>query len=394
MKISFKTKNILMTILYIIFLVIYFYTLTNFGMGSEESQIRYYMLFFLCVWGALMMFFNRKKIKWYSKSLLLIFLVGLVFLFMSYLTIKKLYISLDFRTYVQVFLVMAPAFLAFCMVNLYDTTSLVNLMKLTLIFTIIAYFTETNHTLLDFLDLDNWGSINFFSSTGSFTESSMCSEIFVQLFFFFFYFKNVIFKNKKNNLNFYMILSFIFVLLSFKRLGIVCCICLFFADRFIDFNKRVPKKRYIITAFVICLATIFYTKFMQGEIFNNIDVYKFSTGRDYILSLWESKRYFSYGYGTSMLVIGRYLEMDLIQIYLELGTLALFIFGYAYFYVANKNNYSYLIMLYTFLNMLTASSIPHPTSWIILFICIACITSNKFKDEELVYKDDAFKLRR
>ena len=69
---------------------------------------------------------------------------------------------------------------------------------------------------------------------------------------------------------------------------------------------------------------------MEGSLFTNIDVYNLTTGRNYILSLWQKTGYFSYGYGTSMLVINRYLEMDLIEIFLELDVFCLLVFCFVF----------------------------------------------------------------
>ena len=120
---------------------------------------------------------------------------------------------------------------------------------------------------------------------------------------------------------------------------------------------------------------------MMGQMFNNIDLFSLTTGRNYILSLWEAKNYFSYGYGTSLLVINRYLEMDLLQVLLELNIISVFIFCFCYFRVAKKSLYSFLIMFYAFSNMLTASSLPYSLGWILLFITVFCISSDKCEDE-------------
>ena len=165
-------------------------------------------------------------------------------------------------------------------------------------------------------------------------------------------------------------------------------------EKIVDFKGKISPKFAWLFTILFTVGTILYTKFMQGEIFINIDVYKFSTGRDYILSLWEKKDYLSYGYGTSMLVIDRYLEMDLIQIYMELNIIALFVFCFAFFKIAGSKIYSILIMLYTFVNLLTASSLPWSLGWIILLLTVVLISSGKAEKEGYEFESKDTKYRK
>ena len=95
-----------------------------------------------------------------------------------------------------------------------------------------------------------------------------------------------------------------------------------------------------------------------------------------------------------MLVIGRYLEMDLIQIYLELNVVALFIFCYAFFRIANRSIYSLLIMTYTFVNLLTASSLPWSLGWIILLLTVLLISSGKANKEGYKFESKKTKFKK
>lgn len=390
-----RKKHFIITFMYVCYLLVYFYVLSKYGMGDSRSNIRHYVLFAITGISFLIVILKVKIKDMYSKELILLVAVGFIFIVQSYYKVKGMGLPLNMRTYVQTFFIIGPAVYAFSMLNILDLKGIINLMKWTLIITVIGYFSESEHTIMQFFDLDNWLAINPLKSTGNFMESSMCSEIFAQLFFFFYYFRNLSFPDKeKRSLNKYMIISFIFTVLSFKRLAIVCCICLFFAAKFIDFNKKTSNMRYIITALAFCIVTHFYTMFIKGEIFSNVDVSLFTTGRDYIFYLWKMKDFVSYGFGTSLLVIGRYLEMDLIQISIEMGFLSLFLFSISYFKIASKNNYSYIVMLYAFLNMLTASSLPMHVAWIVLLLTVSTISSGKIKDEEIEYSDFTLRFKR
>lgn len=391
MKIEYKKENLIHIILYILFLITYLTTLCFCGMGENISKYRYFVLAIamgIALIDIIINLKNREKTynEIYNKNLLLTIIICIIFLIESFIIAINVNHTLDIRTFVQLSLILLPSLYVFGFVNIFSIKTIINIMKFTFIMLIIIYFCESPHTLIDFFKIDSWKEVNLLKFQ-SFTESNLCSEAFLQLFLFFFYFKNI--ENKdvnKKSLKIYSVLAFIFTILSFKRLGILFAISILIFDKLINFKAKVPKYLIIIIPLLFTIATKFYTEIMQGTLFANLDIYNLTTGRDYILALWENENYLSYGYGTSMLVIGRYLEMDLIQIYLELNIFSLFIFCYVFFRIAGRNLYSILIMTYTFLNMLTASSLPHSLGWIILLITVTCISSKKCDDEKLNIK--------
>lgn len=388
-----RKKNFLYFSLYILFLFTYYFLVSKIGMGAPVANIRYYFMFILSIIGLITLAYRSKFRGTYSNKLLLTILVGLFFLIISKVKADSVGYTLDIRTFVQIFLIVCPSLMAYSIVNNFSIREIINIMKVTTIITIFGYFMESSHSISNFLNISNLSPFKLFSN-GSILESSMCSEVFVQLFCFFFYFKDLNFENEeKKSLEFFSKLTFCFTVMSFKRLAVVFCILLPFICKFINLKGRNYKKRYIITSIIFCVLTVLYSEFMKGELFTNIDVYTFSTGRDYILSLWKSYNYFSYGYGTSMLVIGRYLEMDLVQIYMEIGLVSVFVISFVYFKIVNRSNYSYLIMLYSFFNLLTSSSFPSPVSWIILFITVGVIASDKLIDEGMRYEKEKIKFR-
>lgn len=389
-------RNFFTSFLFILFFILYYFVLSNYKMGTKETEIRYYALLFICIISLIILFFRKNLSKCYSKNFFLMLPFGFFLLIISILKAKQAGMNFSFRTVVQIFLTIVPAIYAFAIINLYNIKDTIKMMKILLFITIITYFSIENHTLFDFFLAENWKNFNLLSSNNNFIESALCSEVFLQLFFFFLYFKNITLEEKeKKSISICCIISCIFTLLSFKRLAIFTCAFFVLFNRIIDYkikkdqeNKKNLLFNPIIISIFFCLLTIIYTKFMSKEILTNIDVYKFTNGRDYILELWKNKNFFSFGYGTSMLIIGRYLEMDLVQIYLELGVVSLFIFTYVFFYCTNKNKYSYLIMIYAFINMLTASSLPYLAGWIITFITIGNISSNKLVDEGYKMNDN------
>ena len=372
MQLKVKRKNLLTDALYVLFVLCYLMVLLIWGMGSSFSQIRYYILMFATVVAGLSLIRRRKTII-YGKNLLLVIPLGLLFLAISLQRANEAQHVLLFRTYVQISLIVLPALYAMFLLNLLKIESLMKLMEITLICTVIAYFIEPGHRIIDFINIKNWMGVSIIHSR-SFTESDICSETFFNLFLFFNFYRNASGKGVDSRYTkvFYNI-SLVFTFLCFKRLAMLVAVCI------IILNKM---------ALLFTIATVLYTEFMKGNLFPGFDIYNFTTGRDYILSLWNQINYMSYGYGSSMVLIGRYLEMDLVQIYMELNIIAVFAFSYVYFKIAGENVYSILVMTYAFFNMLTASSLPGSLSWIVAFLTIASVSSDKCRQENITINEE------
>ena len=265
--------------------------------------------------------YKNNLIRLKNKKLLSIIPLGMILVISSYLCAHKVGYSLSMRSLVQTSLVVLPALYVFIIANIFDENSIINLMKFTLIATIITYFTEPTHTISQFFILDNWTTMSF---SNSFLESSICAGTFLQLYLFFNYYCDI---EGKKELRIYKIAAFIFNLMSMKRLGMLFAFFMLVFTKFNYSKRSISKKAYLLIPLIFTAFTIFYTCFVKGDIdLFGIDAYKLTTGRTYILSLWRNKNYFSYGFGTAMLVINRYLEMDLVEIYLEMGAIVTFIF--------------------------------------------------------------------
>lgn len=366
---------------YVIYLLIYVITVSLYGFGNSISNYRYYSLFGLCLLSFFIIFLAKKQLKkiYVNKSLLLSIVVGIVFLIISYIKAHNVNMSLQLRTFVQISLFLLPTIYAFYISNFLSNDKIIQMMKITLVILIFAYFfdfQEPDHHLLQFLNLQNWLSIDYIHSN-SFTESNHWSEAFLQLFFFFYYCLHSDKMNLKNekNIKIYQNISFVFTIFSFKRLSILISIVVLLFGKYI-INKKFKKNHFFIFTTIFTIATIFYTKFMMGDFADYDTVFDLTSGRNYILGLWKLQNYLSYGYGTSLLVIGRYLEMDLVQIYMELNLFSLFIFILYCFYICKKNVYVNIIMLYFFLNMLTASTLPQQIGFLIMMTSISFTLKN------------------
>lgn len=392
-QIKVKKKNVLTDSLYALFVVFYLIALLVWGMGSSLSQIRYYILMAATVVAGVDLILRKNKLC-YGKNMLLVIPLGVLFLLLSMQRASEAHHEILFRTYVQISLVVLPALYALFLINLLKVSSLIKLMQLTLICTVIVYFMEPGHGILDFVNVGNWAKISVIHSN-SFTESDICSEVFFNLFVFFNFYKNA--KGKEidsKSARLCYEISLIFTILCFKRLAMLFVICIAVLDKVIDWRGQISKHLVPLLSILFTAATVLYTEFIKGDLFPGFDVYNFTTGRDYILSLWEKIDYISYGYGSSMVLIGRYLEMDLVQIYMELNILALFAFAFVFFKIAGTNVYSVVTMTYAFLNMLTASSLPGSLSWVIAFMTIASVSSDKCSREQICISEQKSRMKK
>jgi len=281
-----------------------------------------------------------------------------------------------FRTYTQIFLTISPALYAFILLNLLEKKSLFKVIKYLFVVSILLYFCEKGHRPFDFLVISNYSTL---FSGHSFSESSLFSEVFLQLFLLFNYFVNISkdtdFKLSKG----YVIIAGIFTILCGKRLALLMVICIPFINFIFKKRSKKPVNNFLLL-FIILLfvfATDIYTLALEHKIFTEFDIFTFSSGRDYILSLWAKYDYISYGYGSSLLLIDRYLELDLVEIILELDIYCLFLFCYVFFKTSKKTFYGFCIMGYSMLNMLTASSLPYSLGWIIIFVTLKLIENHE-----------------
>ncbi len=364
-------------ILFFIYVTVYATVVSIYDFGQPIANLRYYVLFFLCILSAIVYLVSKKTNdkKIFGKENLYLIIVSLIFLIFSYIKASSVSMSLNLRTFVQISLFLLPTLYSFYAVNFISKKNIYTILKITLIILIVTYFfgmREIKHNLFEFFKLSNWLSIDYFHSI-SFTESHDWAETFLQLFLFFFFAYH---KDKSDkSLKKYCITSLIFTLLAFKRLGMLFAIFIcFFGKKIID-KKDFKKSHKIILTTVFCISTILYLSFMKGETFDYNTVFNLTSGRNWKLKMWEMKGYLSYGYGTSMLVTGKYLEMDLVEIYMELNIFCLIIFIYSYFNICKKNIYANVIMIYVLANMLTSSSLPWQISWVIMMINVSFIVN-------------------
>lgn len=350
-----------------IYFSLYGFLVVSYNMGAKESEIRYIFLAIITAVMYISYCFRRKTLK-KNKALLLIITTAAVFYAVSIILCVKQSVALPFRVYVQTSLFLLPAIFAYLLTSIMDKAEVLGMLKIVTIIGVVGYFLEPRHTPLQFLNPDNYKDIDLLHSR-TFTESSHFSEFFTQLFVIFNYYAD---REESNRLKKYKYISLVFALLSFKRLSVLFIILLLLANnRKINLRTSIKRNKLTIAIMtsVVALLTVGYTLLLQGKIanFGYNNIFDLTSGRNWILSRWGEYNYKSYGYGSSMIFIDKYLELDLVQIFLELGLLPLILFIFS-FSAQSRNKYYKLVTLYVLGNMLTASTLPWINGTLIFFI--------------------------
>ncbi|APF22559.1 hypothetical protein [Clostridium butyricum] len=351
------------------------------------DNLRYIVLVIAIFFGLLGIIFNKYREKKYinfKELCMLLFICTIFFIYSTYLS-KKLGFNLDSRTYVEIIYLIMPALYSFCIINIYKFQVLEKAMRALFWIYLILYMYSIDIFSISIKAI----MATSFSNSYSYFESSIFAFPMLVLFFFFSYYR-------KNN-KYYWITSFILTLLTFKRMILIWAIILFILDNIIEIRFYINKKWKYFLAIVFIIATIIYYGTLTDTGIGNVimhgvtmDLETKTMGRKWFLSLLLNSNYVSYGYGSSSVALGRcfnmndikYLEMDLIKIYLELGIVCLSIFCLYFWKITKDNLFNIIIMLSIFMNLLVSHSLTDPFNWTIIYIIIICVSYNLSERED------------
>lgn len=358
--------------LYIYYIVIVIQVIT---INYENSGLFSYLKYIACIIGILYSFFliSSKPLKkrYMYKETMRILSVPILFFLIS--LIKILYTkSSSPRIINEIMFMVLPIVYAYGLVNTLRYEQIEKMMQVTLIVSFLGYLINLKLNPISFIKALT--SLNF-SSSESLLESSQFAGTSIGVALYYLYYR----KNK-----FGLLLSILFVLLTFKRLAIVVVVILLFLPKFKDLTVPVNKQLYIfVCIFVFVIGLIYYQLMIPAnkEIVTSIfgDGFdKFTMSRYWRFSLiYGQPQYINYGLGSSYdFLIYKYnfsLEMDMCKLFIEVGYIAVFIFVFQYFYAVKRNMYCTILMGYMFFNMITSHCLASMFTWIIVFTIIGSI---------------------
>lgn len=357
---------------------------------SGMDNIKYLVISVAIFFGFFEIILNKMKngkVKYiFFKELILACIVCSTFLVYSVFLARRSGLNINSRTYVEIIYLIMPVLYSFSIINTCSFKEIEKMMHILFWIYLIIYIYSIDIFSITFKDIL---SISFSESTSCF-ESSVFAFPMLVLFFFFSYYR-------KNN-KYYWIASFLLTLLTFKRMILVWAIILFTLDNISEIRFNIRKGWKYIFALLFIVATIWYFGALTDTgigniIFDNlgIDLESETMGRKWFLRLLIDSNYSSFGYGSSSVALGqifnlddiKYLEMDLIKTYLELGIGGLSVIC-IYFWKITKNNlFNIIMMLSIFMNLLVSHSLSDPFDWTIIYLILICVSENLSKRNDM-----------
>lgn len=339
--------------------------------GIESNfliNVKYIILGVAVLFGIFQLKYKKEKTI-YNKELFNILIVIATIVVISLIMIiisgKFYYSFLE-----SIFKLLLPIIYVYLALNLFEFKDIYICMCATLILSFTGYILEIGihkFTISNFIKIDFLHSYSPFESHFSAgTSIAMCA-------FFMYYRKNRIFK--------YM--SLFFAILTFKRMAVIFALLLTFLPKIIDINKNVKRSYKVVIKIIFIILTLVYFWLLTPEasvtfekIFGQSQSAMTMTRSDFLQSLLNMD-FVSSGYGSILNTLGRGLEMDLISIYLETTIMGLIVFINGYWNCAGNKIYTFIYMMFQFLNLLTSHSLSNSFNWILAFLVIGCISYKK-----------------
>ncbi len=342
--------------------------------GIESNfliNVKYIILGIAIIFGILQLKYKKEK-RIYSKELLNVIVVVATIVTISLIMIVisgKFYSSFIEKT-IKLIL---PIVYVYLLLNIMDFKDIYKCMCGALILSFAGYILEIG---IDKFNINNILKIDFIHSYSPFESNFSAGTSIAMCAFFMYYRDNKVFKY----------LSLIFAILTFKRMAVIFALLLLFLPRFIDVNKDLKRKYKNTIKVVFILLTLIYLWLLEPQassLFQKIfgeSQSSMTMGRSDFLQKLLNMNFLSSGFGSIANILGKGLEMDLISIYLETTIIGLVVFVNGYWNCAGNKVYTFVYMMFQFLNLLTSHSLSNSFNWILAFLIIGCISYKKTQD--------------
>lgn len=277
----------------------------------------------------------------------------------------------NFVTVEGIIRILLPVFFSFCVLNIVNSYDISLLFKSVFWLMFFSYLLSKSDSLQYFSPI-------FWNSSASPTESNFFSPIAIALCSYF----CLVYRQKL-----YIILSFIFVILTFKRLMIVFAFFWVFFGGKIHKARLIPKSVIYLFGIIFALVSWIYYRLLSGDfvdIFYDItgqNINEFTMGRSFFMRNAISG-FKSCGLYSST-VNHQNMEMDIPMIYIELGPIVVICLIFFILKLAGRYWSVFSICIFILLEMLTSHWIDITSYWILAYICIGCIkySKNTFKNK-------------
>lgn len=371
MRLVEKRKPVLKIRMVLFILLILSYSLTSSDNGETSSSVLKYISLTLCIIHSGLLFYTKKREILLKKEYRRLFIF--VAVVVIYSLVKSLIAShFSFRTIQELIFLFCPMIYGYFVINTWRKEEIDTAFKFGLIVSFICYVFSLRMSFQDiFRALLNSSFGNSYSELESFTY---CGLAIAFCLYFCYYNRNKVFT----------ILSFLFVIMTFKRLFVLIAIGLLILSNLKMREEEISKKWVNITISTLFLFAIAYYAVMQPDIVSlienrfGLDISKLTMTRSDRMRWLMSSSYTSYGYGSSTEYMYDHfygaLEMDASKIIIELGYIPLFAFFVSYVKYAKKNLYVFFFMFLMMVNLIMSSGLTGSFAWCVIFIAISMIS--------------------
>lgn len=334
---------------------------------------------------------NRKKFEYVHElrtGLFVVFSFFIISLYKSYST--GIFVI---GTIGELIRLIVPFIYTFILINFFSKQEISILMKVTLLLAWLSFFLSQDFSQISF---SNIMRISFTNSYSPFENSGVSMLSYALATYF-------IYNRRLAKVSCFF--SIVLVFLTFKRVYLLATLVLLI----LSFTKKEnitvkPIILYLSSIFFIIL-TKMYMFILQPSNYNwdleklHFDVASFSLYRAYRVWYLIQNNFQSYGFGstTSSLQLGwlrgATLELDLIKILMELGIIAIVVFVFSYYRLTRENIYAYLVMSFTFLQLLMANGLTNYFEMSILLTTVALTFYNtaNTSDDKIIWPLVKFK---
>jgi hypothetical protein len=345
-------------------------------MSQLFNNVKNCVMFVFCIlifWGFIQV---REKEK-FKKDFFRVSFIYIAFIVITIIKIVQCE-RYTLNSFTQIFKVWIPVFIAYCLLNILDYEKMQLALDGILVITFLLYILQNGSTILS----EGLSGISFADSYSP-LESNIFPSLAMGLLIYYAYF---------NENRWQLIISAIFVFLTFKRINVIFEFVLIIVPFFVDKNKHMPKIVSLAAKVVAPVGTILlYENYTQGDWdligeYFNWNLGNYSMGRNWFLKSLLSSGYESYGYYSSVDWNGQDIEMDLVRIFLELTIIGLCIIIWIFIDIAENHLYTMLVMAYCLVQCLVGHFIDSTYSWIVIYITIGMIKIYGIAESDLARK--------
>ena len=329
--------------------------------GDEPTSLKllkYILLAVAIVWGMMQLLGKRHFV--FIKELRNV--LAAIFAFLAVSLVLILFRDGDLMMCLELVARYAMSILyAFVLLNVMDFEDIYRLMTYALLIAVFCFFLQHGRNLVD---VSLYSLISFRDSYSPF-ESHYFAAPSINCCAFFLYYR----KNKALSA-----ISFLFVLMTFKRPQIVAAIVLLLLPLFVDPNRMVKKSTHLLMCVGAIAATVLWYYLLLPEMEWVVELLTgqsaqiFTSGRSGVLRELVDSGYRYGGLGSTSNLVGSGIEMDLVAFMLEMSLPVMAWFVFAFASVSGRRIYTVVVMIYRLLSAMTGSGLYNVTGVLLLYL--------------------------